>query len=262
MDRTALARNWKTAGTLCPRVLDRCKYVFWLYNKWPGARRNRPMQIRFAVEPPVNNVTLNVRCNRGSDAFIFSEVFVHRYYDFALPAEPRTILDIGANIGFTSLYFARKYPAATMACVEPVPENVSLLNANLRSNAIAARVCAKAISVDDQPLIMQRAEKDYGHKVQGIPYGKQLNGETLRVDSISIPSLMRDLGWERIGLLKIDVEGYEGILLRQNNQWLQKVDAVCIEIHEGFGEEDLRALAKTHDLRMQPLPGTWLLTRN
>lgn len=220
------------------------------------------MQIRFTVAPPVNNVSLSVRCNHGSDAFIFSEIFLHRYYDFDLPEEPRTILDLGANIGFSTLFFARKYPSAALACVEPMPENVSLLNANLRSNSVAARVFSKAISVDDQPVTMQRAERDYGHKVQNIPYGKQLKGDILQVSSISMPNLLRELGWERIGLLKIDVEGYEGILLRENNLWLRNVDALCIECHEGFGEEDLRVIASTRGWRMQALPGTWLLTRN
>lgn len=262
MDLSALAQNWKAAGTLCPALRDRWKYAFWLYNKWPRLFGNRPMHLRFVVAPPVNNVTLNVRCNHGSDAFIFSEIFLHRYYDFSLPEEPRTILDLGANIGFSTLFFARKYPSAALACVEPMPENVSLLNANLRNNSVNAKVFPKAISVDDQPVTMQRAEKDYGHKVQNIPYGKRLNGHTLQVASISMSNVLREMGWERIGLLKIDVEGYEGILLRENNQWLQKVDALCIECHEGFGEEDLRAIASARGWQVQALPGTWLLTRN
>lgn len=262
MDPGAFARNWKTAGTICPALIDRCKYAFWLYNKWPGLVGNRSMHIRFAVAPPVNSVSLNVRCNHGSDAFIFSEIFLHRYYDFSLPEEPRTILDLGANIGFSTLFFARKYPSAALACVEPMPENVSLLNTNLRINSVTARVFPKAISVNDLPVTMQRAEKDYGHKVQNIYYGKQLNGDTLQVPSISMPNVLRELGWNRIALLKMDIEGYEGVLLRQNNEWLQTVDALCIECHEGFGEEDLRAIANTRGWRVQALAGTWLLTRN
>lgn len=238
--------------------------ILWLYSdklaKW--IRQPAQRTISFQYPPPVGLIKVVVRNNKGSDAFVFSEVFDHRCYDFALPNMPRTILDLGANIGFTGLYFSRKYPGADIVCVEPMPENVTLLRENLSVNQTAARVVAKAIAIKDGTVTMQRAETDYGHKVNAIGFGKQLTGETIEVGAVSIPTLMHDLGWTRIGLLKIDVEGYEGILLRKNCGWLDKVDAICIECHEGFGEKELCEVVAGHGFHQpQQLSGTWLMLR-
>ena len=220
------------------------------------------MALNLALEAPIGLLTVKVRCNRGSDAFIFSEVFEHRYYDFNLPQAPRTILDLGANIGFTALFFARTYPNASLACVEPMAENLVLLKANMKLNGISAHVVPKAIAVEDGTVTMLRVDMDYGHKINDMEFGRQLTGDTVEVPSISVPSLMRELGWGRIGLLKIDVEGYEGILLRTNCDWLFDVDAICIECHEGFSINDLSEVAKLYKFSPPvPLPGMILMMR-
>ena len=243
-------------------LADRIKYLYWLYGRSLTSGASDHLTLRLKFDPPVREIDLTVRRNGGSDAFIFSEVFEHRYYDFDLSPPPATVLDLGANIGFTSLFFARKYPQARIACVEPMPGNVSLLRTNLERNGVPARVFAKAIAVDDQPLIMQVADKDYGHKVSHINYGRAMEGETLRVDGISMPTLLAELGWPRIDLLKVDIEGYEGVLLSEQCEWLKHVEAICIECHEGYGEDDLRALASRFGFDPpRQLPGTWLLNR-
>ncbi len=44
-------------------------------------------------------------------------------YDLTIIPPPRTILDIGANIGAFSLHYAKKWPAAEISAYEPVKEN-------------------------------------------------------------------------------------------------------------------------------------------
>lgn len=259
-----LIKNVKRSWKVCPTWRDVIQSILWLYSdklaKW--SRQPPQRTISFQYPPPVGLIKVAVRNNKGSDAFIFSEVFDHRYYDFALPNMPHTILDLGANIGFTGLYFSRKYPVADIVCVEPMPENVSLLRENLKANQASVRVVAKAIAVEDGTVTMQRAEMDYGHKVNAINFGRQLTGETIEVGAISIPTLMSEAGWTRIGLVKIDVEGYEGVLLRKNCGWLDRVDAICIECHEGFGKADLcEVAAKYGFLPPMDLPGISLLIR-
>ena len=56
---------------------------------------------------------------------------------------------------------------------------------------------------------------------------------------------MRKLNWARIDLLKVDIEGYEARTLDQQADWLNCVGPIAIECHSGFGEADLRRLAKT-----------------
>lgn len=264
MDLAALRANWKTARTYGRRFVDRIKYLLWIYDVIGNIvlRQRQRLTIRLKFPDPVGQVVLTVRCNNGSDAFIFSEVFHRCYYAFELPMTPRTILDVGANIGFATLFFARQYPSAQIASVEPIPENAQLLRANLRNNRVRARVIEKAISIADGPICMQLAANDYGHKVANIKFGRKVIGESQQVSGVTIPALMSEFGWERIDLLKLDIEGYEGVLLLQNSAWLALVNAICIEVHEGFGETDLAGIARTYGFHTpHRLPGTWLLVR-
>lgn len=262
MNLRALFHNWTKAKTFCRGNIDRVKYVYWLYSKSLPFSAKRSLNLRVKFGPPVRDAELTVRCNGGSDAFIFSEVFEHRYYDFDLPAAPQTILDAGANAGFTALFFSRKYPDARLACVEPMPVNVRILQTNIAQNRLSAKVVPKALCIDDRPVIMQIASDDYGHKVADAASSSTTDDGKIEVAGISVPTLMAEMGWERIDLLKIDIEGYENVLLRENCQWLGKVDAVCIELHEGFGEEDLRAVAARFGFAPPTyLAGTWLMVR-
>jgi FkbM family methyltransferase len=262
VDFKAFLGNCARARTRCPSVADSLKYLLWLYNRTPRLLLNRPLRIHFNFEHPIGNLHLSVRCNHGSDAFVFSEVFEHRYYDLPLPMAPGTILDLGANIGLAALFFSRVFPKAEIACVEPMPENVAAMRANFLQNGVSPTVFAKAISIDDGSVTMQRAAHDYGHKINGIPFGKMLNGKTVQVPGICVPTLLKQLVWERIGLLKLDVEGYEGVLLRQNTEWLDRVDSICVECHEGFGGRELAEVAAKHGFQHpHQLRGIYLLSR-
>jgi FkbM family methyltransferase len=209
MNTRAFLRNCAKARIFCPHPADRFKYLYWLYSKsQPFASGNRQtLTIRFELGESVGKAALTVRCNGGSDAFIFSEVFEHRYYDFDLLEPPRTILDVGANAGFTGLFLAPKYPKADLACVEPMADNVRLLRTNIVQNSLTAKVVPKALCVTDHPVMMQIAKSDCGHKVADMKFGRALEGGTLEVPGISVLTLMGELGWKRIGLLKMDIEG-------------------------------------------------------
>lgn len=261
MDLTWLARNvdtsWRHRGT----SVDAVKRLLWIYsNILPEPLRGREWQIGFRYPPPVGEIRLWLRANRGADGFIHGEVFEHDYYDLHLPFKPDTILDLGANIGLTSIYFARCFPDARIAAVEPIPSNLRLLRKNLELNGVAAEVVAGAVDAVDGEVLMDIEQLDYGHRVVGAAEADRQGG--LAVAAYSVPTLMRQLGWERIGLLKVDIEGHEKTLLADCAGWIDRVEAMCIECHDGFGEAQLRDFAQRSSFRPpEALPGIWLLTR-
>lgn len=261
MNIQSFAHNWEVSRDLCRNAVDRLKYLAWIYDV-PRRFSTANCVVHFNFPPPVGSLTLEVRSNGGSDAFIFSEVFLHRYYDFNLTQIPRTILDLGANVGFTTIFFARKYPYANIAAIEPIPRNLAVLRSNLRRNGVSAEVIAKAIAVEDGTVRMQICSNDYGHKIANISYGRHLKGPELKVPAVSVPTLMNELGWDRVGLLKVDIEGYEGVLLRENANWLREVDTLCIELHEGFTLAELNEVAKRFGFNApRGASGIWVLDR-
>ena len=239
--------------------------LLWLYSYKPYVKpfSGTHRKISFVYAPPVGKIRLIVRNNQGSDVFIFSEVFEHNFYDLPLPFQPSTILDLGAYVGFTAVYFARRYPKARIACVEPVAGSAKVLRLNLELNAVNAAVFPAAVAVEDGRVQMEMAPLDYDHRIAGIGSAESEARDTIQVDAISVPTLLERLGWERISLLKVDIEGYERVLLKERCEWLSRVDSMCVECHRGFGEPDLQAIAATWGFNSPVrLPGIWLLVRD
>src|SRR6185295_4512289 len=103
-----LYRNLREAWAYRGSFGDFWKRLRWIYaQKLPTAMRRNEQIICFRFPPPLKSLSFAVRSNRGSDQFVFGEVFHHRYYDLPLSKPPSTILDLGANAGFTVVYFSR-----------------------------------------------------------------------------------------------------------------------------------------------------------
>lgn len=256
-----LARNISNFWPIRASGVDFVRSLLWIYSaKLPKSLRRAEQTIGFVYPPPLGEIRLLLRSNSGSDSFIHGEVFGHQYYQLSLSRPPKTILDLGANTGMTAIYFGRVYPEARIACVEPVPANLRVLEMNLALNAVRADVFAAAIDVKDGSLQMELGPMDYGHKVSSDSIGT--TGKTVEVGALSIPTIMHRLGWERIGLLKVDIEGHEKVLLSTDCEWLRYVDTMCVECHDGFGESDLVRISSLFGfLPPRKLPGIWLMVR-
>src|SRR6516164_3678329 len=55
----------------------------------------------------------------SSDVQTYEQIFLHQDYQFAVTRPPQTIVDVGANIGLASLYFANRFPQARILALEP-----------------------------------------------------------------------------------------------------------------------------------------------
>ncbi len=261
MNPVWFARNVVLSWQNRASVADFIRRLLWIYcAKLSAVLHGSEWIIGFRYPAPVGNIRLLVRANAGADAFIHGEVFGHEYYRLPLAAAPATILDLGANIGLTAVYFSRMFPDAELACVEPIPENLRLLKRNLELNAVRGTVIAAAIDVEDGRAVMELDPRDYGHRISTSP--ALGSAPTMEVAAISVPTVRRQLGWNRIGLLKVDIEGHETTLFSNHCDWLELVDAVCIECHGEYGEAELGFLARRFGfLPPRIAGGLWLMTR-
>ena len=126
-----------------------------------------------------------------------------------------TLLDVGANLGMISLAFLRHRYFAHAIAVEPVPENYSLLEHNIRQNNYKNRVVPFQLALSDfeGEVSMRLDPKNRGaHRVMR-------EDETVRVDSshqVTVPAMTFDRFVDeghcdpnRLGLIWIDIEGHE-----------------------------------------------------
>jgi FkbM family methyltransferase len=204
-----------------------------------------------------------VRSNQGADSFIMSEVFREKCYFISLNENITNILDLGSNAGFTAVYFSRLFKNATIACVEPMPGNISILKANLLLNSVNSFVFEAAAAVENGKITMETGDKDYGGKVHHIPFGKTMNNGTVTVEGLTVSRMIEKLNWNKIDLLKVDIEGYEGILFTQNNDWLKKVEVIIMEIHEGVAIQLIEdAIAPYGFTNSKQKKGNWIFSKN
>lgn len=183
-----------------------------------------------------------LRSNRV-DCRLMAEVF-GGCYNCAVTGPIRTILDLGANIGLAAIYFHRIYPQADIACVEPSPANAALLEEIVNRNKLSIRLVHAAIGCTTPLVHFNEAEDP---SCSGVS-----NDGAILVPQITVPDLMAELGWRSIDLLKIDIEGQERAVFRQNAEWLHRVRSIVGEIHQGYDFQDLRADLEPYGFSVEP----------
>lgn len=134
------------------------------------------------------------------------------------------ILDCGANIGLSAIWFANAFPSAAVIAVEPEPENFDLLTLNSRpySNImpIRAGVCPHRTRI--------RLQNENGE-----PWAwKTSVAEDGDTEGLTIPDLLSRVADGVPFIFKIDIEGAEGGLFEGNPEWAQKVPLIVIETHD------------------------------
>lgn len=115
-------------------------------------------------------------------------------------------LDIGANVGYFSLFAARHAPGGTIDSVEPLPSNVDVLRFNLWTNDVAARVWPLALTAGDREVSMSVAPTNFGDaRTSGI------SAEADDLFDLVVPAAPGDelFAGRSFDLVKIDVQGFE-----------------------------------------------------
>ena len=118
------------------------------------------------------------------------------------------VWDVGANVGLYTLAAARAVGAeGGVAAFEPMEANLAFLRRHLELNRLGeVRVVDKAVS--DHRGILRMAEGDSPSEFHADPEG------SYEVEAIALDDWARETGAPPPGLLKIDVEGAEGAVLR------------------------------------------------
>jgi FkbM family methyltransferase len=140
---------------------------------------------------------------------ILKEVYLDRIYQAVLHnRKGLTIVDVGANIGLTSIYFAQ---FGKVIAVEPCKEHLEYLKQNIIDNNQAEniKVYPYALSTHRGKAFLNHANNPTMNSLATITS----NGEVEEVDSITIEDIINTEKIENIDLLKLDVEGTESELI-------------------------------------------------
>ncbi len=179
------------------------------------------------VYPPSLRHGLRLRM-KTTDELVFVEVVLEHAYRFDLPFTPRVILDAGANMGVTSIYFANRYPKAKIFAVEPEPSNYALLVKNIRPYPSIVPVHA-ALWNRDGEVSVSLPDPSTGAVGNWAFFTHE--GEGIRVRAVSMESLLRELALDTVDFVKVDIEGAE-VEIFESPDWVNRVRALAIETHD------------------------------
>jgi FkbM family methyltransferase len=230
-----LGRLYGSAKTLGLNLPDTCRW-FWSYyaSRLPGAGSRATSCVEIDVRTGASNaLRLRIR-NNGFDYDVVEEIFARNAYKMDLENVSR-VLDLGGNIGLASLFFARSYPGAQICTVEPIPGNLAILESNLKLNHVPGRVVPGAVGERDGKIRFVLSQDPTQHSSEATGIVGMATGNGIEVDMVSVPSLMKLMGWAEIDLLKIDIEGGETAVLGGRPDWLKKVRVIIGEGHVGVG---------------------------
>jgi len=140
-------------------------------------------------------------------------------------------IDVGANLGWFTLQAARLGKVVRVVAVEPDVGNHRLLQANLDRNGLAERVDAVACALgggSGLARLNRYRGTNLGKHSLAIDHGQ--GGTWVPVESLD--TLLDRLGLSDapVAAIKVDVEGYEPLVLEGATAALARADALLVEL--------------------------------
>ena len=177
------------------------------------------------------------------------EIWVGNAYYFETDEEAPTIIDLGAHIGLTVLYWKQLYPKAKIQAFEPNPTSFAMLAQNMVDNGIeGVELFQKAVSPRGGQLTLHE-DPDWRSTMGIIPAGWRgiQKTKSLTVESEPIANII--VG--EISLLKMDIEGMEYEGLGAAN--LKRVKNIIVEVHPraGHKSDEVEKLLRSRGFRVE-----------
>lgn len=193
--------------------------------------RQRPVVLQMRAGPKFE---LRPTALDNNDYGVAYEVFVHDLYAHKgrlKSGDVKLVVDLGANVGYSILYFLHEYRICRIIAFEPHPARAAQIDRNLDLDGSHHRVelYVKAAGAKNQLMRLTDA--------------KSSSSLTDRIAANTVPVEVMDvfpiLSGKRIDLLKMDIEGGEYEILGDERFPVLDIGAVVMEWHSrGHGTED------------------------
>jgi len=167
---------------------------------------------------------------------MYNEIILQEHYKFIPSKKSPLIIDCGANIGLSVLYFHKLVPDARIIAIEADPDIAAILEQNVKANGCHAEIIAKAAwTTDGEKISFGKAGADAGSL-----YSLE---NTVTVETMRLKDLLD--AQADIELLKIDIEGAEIEVIKDCGASLAKADKIFVEFHSFPGKpQELDVLLK------------------
>jgi len=146
------------------------------------------------------------------DPLIFSETFIHDVHFVGFDLKDKIVVDVGAFVGDTALYYANL--GAIVYAYEPHPINFYYLKKNIELNPHLndkIKLFNEAVGKDEE------IEVNVGENISGtFSIYSSVKGKTLRIKSISLRKILEENNLNNPYLLKADCKGCEYYIIEDD----------------------------------------------
>lgn len=143
-------------------------------------------------------------------------------WDLAQRLAPRppggVFVDVGANVGTTTLYAMRSGSFSRAVCIEPSPDNLAVLRLNLDANGLADRVVVVPAACGAEPGTAQlwlspTSQGDHRVGTAGVGSGGRGGGAEVAVTTLDAALADADVDPAAVSLVWVDTQGLEADVL-------------------------------------------------
>ncbi len=210
-------------------------------------------------EVKFNHQTLKFVYRDDSDLSVIDEFFVDKMYkatECLISNIQYPIIDIGAHIGIFSLYSSTLNLQSSILAIEPEPTNFELLKENIKFNKCenVTPIQAALVSGDELNTNLYLSKNTHNHSTAS------LSKNCIQVPAINLERLMKEHKIKKIGLLKMDIEGAEFVILQSFNLSIfKKIQNIVVEYHESTKNKraNLENLIREHGFSVEHFPNTF-----
>lgn len=161
----------------------------------------------------------------ASFLFMYKEIFEREIYKFKTSTDHPYIIDGGANIGLSAIYFRQLYPTAQIVAFEPDPYIYNILKINVSKHDFDNIDCINKGLWDEETDLTFHSEGADGGTMHLTDQYHSSNVIHVKTTSL-LPYLNK-----KVDFLKIDIEGAEFKVLENVKEKLSLVENIFVEYH-------------------------------
>ena len=181
-----------------------------------------------------------------SDAIAFLENFIleaNTFHKNFKIKEDDIIVDIGAHVGYFTIYAANLAKKGKIISYEPSKSSFLILEKNIKINKFSnVKLENLAVSKIHGKAWLYTDNMD---EISNSLYNLNKNFEVQEVETITLSDIFLKYGLDEIDFLKMDCEGAEyDIILNSPKSILNKIKKMSIEIHENVVPYEKQVLIK------------------
>lgn len=183
-------------------------------------------------ETEISLLDKNIRIvDIASFQFMKKEIFDGEIYKFIADTDCPYIIDCGANIGLSVIYFKQLYPEAEIVAFEPdqkvfkaLQNNIEVFN--LKKTGLINKACWS-----EETILQFYSEGADSGRVTGNPDYANVT----EVETVELKNYLN----RKVDFLKIDIEGSENEVIQNIKGSLLNVERIFVEFHSFVGREQM-----------------------